>query len=284
MSLNQDSPTAQAHAYAARWQFQPDGDIFFTHSSLLWPVLRDGESLMLKIPNPDDDEAAGANVLRFFGGQGAVRLVESDGHVQLLERIVNDPSMPTLEQMALAGDDERATHIICDVIEQLHAVTGKVPDTLTPFRNRQIHMRQYVEEGRVKPADRPRFDDAYDLTTELIAETKNTERLLHGDIHHFNVMHAARGWLAIDPKGILGPRVYEYAALFINPWGNEAAITPARMERRASIIAERSGIDKKLLLAFAYIHAMQCAAWSLHEPSQIFCLACGETAAKLVQA
>jgi len=81
---------ATADAALARWGCTPDGDVFFTHSSLLWPVTRDGDALMLKVPDPGDDEAHGAAVLRYFDGHGAVRLVDSDGHVQLLERVGTD--------------------------------------------------------------------------------------------------------------------------------------------------------------------------------------------------
>jgi streptomycin 6-kinase len=31
--------------------------------------------------------------------------------------------------------------------------------------------------------------------------------VLHGDIHHDNILHfGERGWLAIDPKGLIGER------------------------------------------------------------------------------
>src|SRR5438067_1309862 len=42
--------------------------------------------------------------------------------------------------------------------------------------------------------------------------------LLHGDLHHENILAAARQpWLAIDPKGVVGEPAYEAGALLRNP-------------------------------------------------------------------
>ena len=42
--------------------------------------------------------------------------------------------------------------------------------------------------------------------------------LLHGDLHHGNVLSARRRpWLAIDPKGVVGERAFDAGALLYNP-------------------------------------------------------------------
>jgi streptomycin 6-kinase len=282
--MNKEEFTALAHAAVQQWNCEPDGDIFFTHSSLLWPVKHVDEKLLLKIAKPDDDEAYAADMLRYYNGHGAVKLIKSSDTVQLLEKLESDPAKLTLQQMVMAGQADAATHIICDVIGQLHAVPPPADPlrNLIPFRQRSDDMRKHVNEGRVKPTERPFFQLAYDLCDELIAETRDTQRPLHGDIHHGNIMNSSRGWLAIDPKGILGPRVYEYANSLCNPdTATEIIAEPAHMERQASLMAERAGLDKKLLLQFAFLHAMQGAAWSLDDPYQRHWLACAKTSAAL---
>ena len=44
--------------------------------------------------------------------------------------------------------------------------------------------------------------------------------LMHGDFHHYNILSSERGWLVIDPKGVIGPACYEVGPLLINPWGD----------------------------------------------------------------
>jgi streptomycin 6-kinase len=58
---------------------------------------------------------------------------------------------------------------------------------------------------------------------------------LHGDIHHGNILDfGERGWLAIDPKGLIGERGFDYANNFCNP---DAAIAtrPGRLVGQAVV-------------------------------------------------
>jgi hypothetical protein len=42
--------------------------------------------------------------------------------------------------------------------------------------------------------------------------------VLHGDMHHENILKfSSRGWLAIDPKGLVGERGFDYANIFCKP-------------------------------------------------------------------
>lgn len=285
MDIDQDAFKALTQTYLDKWKCHPDGEIFFTHSSLLWPLTRGAEKLMLKIVNPDDDEANSGETLAYFSGYGAVKIIESDAHVMLLERISDSANTTSLEDMVLNGQDDQATHIICDVIEQLHSVPHDIPapQSLLPFRQRSHTMREHMREGRVAAKDLPLFQKAYDMYDDIVAAAEGTERVLHGDIHHFNLIHSdSRGWLAIDPKGIWGPRVYEYANTLCNPYKHQNIVgTINRMDRQAGIIAERAGLDKDILLNFTFLHACQCSAWSLHDPDQDYWLACVHTAAHL---
>lgn len=287
MEINEAEYKKQAENYLKKWKCLPDGEVFFTHSSLLWPVKTGQNSLMLKIVKPDDDEANSAEVLSYYDGNGAVRVVEFDENIQLLERAISNKDISSLENMVLNGNDDQATHIICDVIEKLHKTSSKKesPKNLIPFRERSETMRQHLKEGRVKDIDRPIFQRAYDMYDDLIEQTQDKETVLHGDIHHFNILSDKnRGWLAIDPKGILGPRVYEYANSLCNPYMHESIVADSnRMERQASIIAERANLNIDSLLNFTFLHACQCAAWSLFEPDKGYWLACVKTAAKLAK-
>ncbi len=284
MDIDEDKFRSLALDFIKRWNCKQDGECFFTHSSLIWPVTRSSEKLILKIVKPDDDEAHAGEILEFYDGHGAVKLNKSQDNVQLLERVATD-NMPSLENMVLHGQDDDATHIICNVIEQLHSISGSESQLnhLIPFRSRSDTMRKHVEEGRVEPEDRPIFNIAERLCEDLIAETQDMQMPLHGDVHHFNIMHSAeRGWLAIDPKGIYGPRVYEYANLLCNPYGCKNVVADVkRMARQTKIVSERAALDVQLLYQFTFLHACQCMAWSLYDPDKTYWRACVLTAAKL---
>lgn len=41
---------------------------------------------------------------------------------------------------------------------------------------------------------------------------------LHGNLHHDNALNfRARGWLALDPKQLVGERGVDFANIFTNP-------------------------------------------------------------------
>nr|WP_274378954.1 aminoglycoside phosphotransferase family protein [Deinococcus cavernae] len=61
------------------------------------------------------------------------------------------------------------------------------------------------------------YATAWSIAQELLNDPQDTTAL-HGDLHHGNVLHSpARGWLLIDPKGLVGERGFDYANIFYNP-------------------------------------------------------------------
>ena len=55
------------------------------------------------------------------------------------------------------------------------------------------------------------------VADELLREQREIV-VLHGDAHHGNVLDfGQRGWLAIDPKRVMGERCYDYVNVLCNP-------------------------------------------------------------------
>jgi streptomycin 6-kinase len=87
--------------------------------------------------------------------------------------------------------------------------------------------------------------------------------VLHGDLHHNNVLDGGeRGWLVIDPKGVLGERAYEYATTLCNP-DADLALAPGRLARQAGVIARAARLDRERLLRWVLAHAGVSAAWCM---------------------
>ena len=104
---------------------------------------------------------------------------------------------------------------------------------------------------------------------------------LHGDLHHDNVLDfgldfgqpgtgGGRGWLAIDPKGLLGARGFDYGNLFSNPQQpgevrSEVALRPGVFERRLGIAAAASGLEAACLLRWIAAYSGLSAAWIIDD-------------------
>jgi streptomycin 6-kinase len=88
---------------------------------------------------------------------------------------------------------------------------------------------------------------------------------LHGDIHHGNVLHfGGCGWLAIDPKGLIGEAGFDYVNILRNP-DPAAAAHPGRFKARLATIGAETGIPAPRLIDWAIAFFGLSAAWSMEE-------------------
>jgi streptomycin 6-kinase len=261
--------------YLTRWGLTPDGTPIATRSSDLLPVRRAGMPAMLKIAR-EAEERRGGLLMSWWGGEGAARVLMQEGDAMLLERATGTGS---LVEMARGGRDDEASRIICAVAARLHAARRCRPSELIPLPRWFAALEPAsVWHGGV-------LNQAASTALELLAEPEEVV-VLHGDIHHGNVLDfGPRGWLAIDPKGLVGERGFDYANLFCNP-DLASATAPGRLARQATVVAEAARLDRRRLLRWIVAWAGLSAAWLLEdeETAQIPLVVGGLAAAELASA
>jgi streptomycin 6-kinase len=106
-----------------------------------------------------------------------------------------------------------------------------------------------------------------DAARTLLADPREVG-MLHGDLHHDNVLSfGARGWLAIDPKWLIGERGFDFANIFTNPDLADpscpVATEPGRFARRLEAVAEAAGLERRRLLHWILAWTGLSAAWFL---------------------
>jgi streptomycin 6-kinase len=260
--------------WLSRWGLAADGPPFTTRfGSHLLPVLCDGEPAMLKIAVHEEERRGGA-LMEWWGGVGAARVLRREADALVLERVAGERS---LAAMALDGRDDEATAILCETAMRLHAPRATpAPDTLIPLDP------WFASLSLAEVAHGGTFTKSAVAAAELLAEPRDVV-VLHGDYHHDNVLDGGeRGWLVIDPKGLIGERGFEYANLFRNPTA-EQALAPGVLAKRAAIVAERAQLEPSRLLKWVLAYAGLGAAWSIesgHDPAPG--LAIAEAAAKVL--
>lgn len=236
------------------WRLKPDGAPFVTlFGSRLAPVRRDGRAAMLKIAG-GEEERLGAALMSWWAGDGAAEVLASDGPALLLERLAGPRS---LAAMARHGQDDEATHILCQAVARLHSARpAPPPPSLVPLPVWFGALGPAAERyGGVLKASRRAAD-------QLLASPRD-ERPLHGDLHHDNVLDGgARGWLAIDPKGLIGDRGFDYANIVCNPDIATAGATGVLM-RRARIVAAAADLELDRYLHWVLAYAGLSASWTL---------------------
>ena len=120
--------------------------------------------------------------------------------------------------------------------------------------------------GSTGPIEKDLVERAEGAVKEFFAED-HTPMLIHGDLHHFNILKSERGWLAIDPKGVIGPAAYEVGPLLLNPWSeiNNPADWLRITERRIAILSDRLGFERERIRTWGLAHAVLSAWWSLED-------------------
>ncbi|MDR6216475.1 aminoglycoside phosphotransferase family protein [Deinococcus soli (ex Cha et al. 2016)] len=239
--------------YVMRWNLTPDGAAIHTTSSDLMPVRWQGRAAMLKVAR-SAEEVRGHDLMVWLHGQGAARVFKREGAALLLERL--EPT-PALADWALAGQDDGATRVLCGAAAGVHVARGRPWPELPglPRWFRSLEATQGQGEG---------FTLAWATAQRLLSEPRDV-RPLHGDLHHGNVLHSPeRGWLVIDPKGLIGEQTFDFANMLCNP-APDHALRPGRLERQSALIAREAGLDRTRLLAWVGAYAGLSAAWHLED-------------------
>ncbi len=239
--------------YLTRWNLTPDGEPIITSTSRLLPVRCKEAPAMLKIALVPEEKGGGA-LMAWWEGDGAARVLAQSEDAVLLERATGSRS---LTEMARSGRDDDACRILCEVVARLHAPRSSAPEA--------VPLTVWFEE--LAPAAKLHggiFSRCAETARELLAYPQD-EGILHGDIHHENILDfGERGWLAIDPKRLWGERGFDYANLFCNPNG-ETATAPGRLARRTDVVAAAAGLDRRRLLKWVLAWAGLSAVWMIED-------------------
>jgi streptomycin 6-kinase len=244
-------PSAEMRRRLDAWGVTPTGPGFRTPSSELMPGARLGRPAMLKIALVDE-EVRGATLLQWWGGRGAAEVLERDGGATLMTRATGPRD---LAAMADSGEDSVATRILVRTAVALHAHPAPASGDgvqLVPLRR---WFRALLTAGTSDPFLRKAAELAERL---MIGTTPADVAVLHGDIHHGNVLDFGDTWAAIDPKGLIGHRAFDIANILCNPTeGSALANLPARLE----IISAEARLDARVVMDWTIAWCGLSLAW-----------------------
>jgi len=240
--------------YIALWGLIPDGTPVFTPSSCLLPVRFNNRPAMLKVAK-EEEESRGNRLMAWWNGAGAARVFAQEDDALLMERLSGDG---TLAAMARSGSDDEASRIICNVAARLHAPRRLPVPAMIPLAVWFEDLRSAADQhGGI-------FATAAATARDLLSDSKDIA-VLHGDIHHGNILSTEdRGWVAIDPKGLLGERCFDFANIFCNP-DDDTAIAPGRLFRQVAVVAAAGQIEPVRLMRWILAYAALSASWLLQD-------------------
>lgn len=213
--------------------------------------------VVLKMGVPEREFRAEMTTLRWNQGRSLPQCFDADPDQGWLLMARIRPGTP----LSRARDDAEGVRAAARLLRQLWQDPPAEPD-LIPLKDWFDHAWTHIlpqVDGTI-PADWLACLDEF-----LPAVLESESVLLHGDLHHTNILRSAEGWQAIDPKGLVGPRGYDIAPFLLNPWpqalqGPDAA---ARLRTRIHLFHQLLGLPEADLRRWGLAHAVLSTLWDI---------------------
>jgi streptomycin 6-kinase len=223
------------------------------------PAVRaDGTAAVLKVSFPSSDFDHELAATRAFDGHMCARLLEADAETAttLLERVEPGAMLHTL------GDDEAEVSIAAAIMRGLRRPPPEGHDFPRARDWLTAALAPDALPGRKR--EMPWIPRSLDRIADIAADAE-PEYLLHGDLHHMNILSGQREhWLAIDPHGVVGDAAWEIAPFLFNNLEHVMMADKARIiRRRADQFAEELDLDRTRVYAWSAVRCIQSAFWSL---------------------
>jgi len=238
------------------------------------------QNIIVKFCLPGDEADNEIDALNAMSSDGIVQLIDYDKKqgVLLLEECLPGNTLASVD------DEHKATRIIANIIKKIQK--PKADDHCFPSTHdwfKRLESKVELPSG----FQSSHLDKAKNIAMAL-HQNMGEPVLLHGDLHHFNILSAQRQpWLAIDPKGVIGPPEYECGAFLRNPIPEIASKPDLKpiLASRVDVFAEMLGYDRQVIISWGYAQAILASVWCIDMKSddwRVF-LSCANTLFKLLE-
>lgn len=155
--------------------------------------------------------------------------------------------MPGITLKQIQGiDNDAKLRICCELTAKLHCSPlelnhsfPKISDWLKIFDQEWQIPEQYLKLARK-------------LRDKLLTFTE-PRILLHGDLHHDNILKHEKEWLIIDPKGVIGYPINEVWAYVLD------------IETDTRFIAEFFNYELPTVRSWYFVHLLLASCWCLED-------------------
>ena len=230
---------------------------------------RDGTGAVLKLPLPDRDVAAEADILRRAGGNGYVRLLafDADCGAMLLEELG-----PALDGSGLGPESQ--LDVLADALALAWAVGPGVGEGVPT--DKALALGRFIEAAWRRLTE-PCADVVVHAALACAERRsagfdRSAAVLVHGDPHAANAFRvpaprvgAPHGFVLIDPEPFLGDRQYDLGVA-LRGWCAQVLAAPHPVcltERFARRLAAHTGLDEHAVWEWAYLERVSTGLYCL---------------------
>ncbi|PCJ19113.1 MAG: hypothetical protein COB02_08670 [Candidatus Cloacimonadota bacterium] len=248
--------------YEKKWKLTKINKILTTSTGLIYQVTSNYGLSVLKIFTElgIKDELHGATA--FFkncSGNGTAFLFENDERAQLIEFL----SPPNLYFFSKNNLEQKASKVFIKIIKEIHSI--KTIENKKSLTNLEDLFEVLNSANFPKKLDK-NLVIARELSNHLLRSQKK-EVLLHGDLHHENVLKRINGeYVCFDPKGLFGDPSYEIATILKNPWAfSDVSQDIGSFKQRVEIFSKSLDLPKARIIQFTFVHLCLSIIWAIED-------------------
>jgi len=230
---------------------------------------RGAQQCVLKVGLPQPEQLTEIEALRLFSSNRVVPVLDWDEpkRALLMERV-----RPGLTLRGLLANPA----LDCDLVH--HAAPLLTSIQVPADKNDHLPTYQDWLKGAFDVAtfeQTPRLAAHVELANKfnrVLTKKWRDVSVLHGDLHHENILQdSALGWVAIDPKGVIGPRIYDCGRFIHNflPYSGQDGAGPETVVsdsdlvfKRCQRLSELSRYPVEDLIAVGFIDLALATCWS----------------------
>lgn len=219
-------------------------------------IKQNGEEVVVKIglPQHKDLKAESAALKRFGRSGGMVKLLSehTDQGILILEKL-NPGTM-----LSEIKSDETAVSIAASIMKKIWV----------PFSDQHSfpHLSDWM--NGLKNSEQNVISDYIMQKAKLLFEelvnTISHPILLHGDLHQDNILRSGNGWLAIDPKGVIGEAEYEVTSFCKNYLFDKNNPLDV-LEKRIDFFEKELGLNRARITNWGFCQSVLSACWCLED-------------------
>lgn len=221
----------------------------------------DGNSVILKLGLPGFDFTNEWKTVQAYDGIGCAKVLDADPELgaMLLEQLT--PGIMLSEE-----EDEEV--VLQNFVKVWKTLRREVPANFRgpDLWNWMEGLQRYLDTTKNdhRPISELEVRQAYQYFVE-VTDSSSKPELLHGDLHHENILFSSeKGWLAIDPKGVIGDSYFDVVSFLINQLEHKEQ--PKEIVRnRIEYLIEKLSFDKERLLKAAIALATLYACWGVED-------------------
>ncbi len=199
---------------------------------------QDLKPVILKLSLDPEDLKREAEALQAFSGYGGIDIIDYQPNALLMIRATPGHSLSVKRDEALK--------IACEIAKKLHQAPIPKNNSFLTIESRFA----YLDQNWNIPIDH--LKRARELKQQISAMS-GQRVLLHGDLHHDNILANGNDWLVIDPKGVIGYPINEVWAFVMV------------IEKDLAFIAEYFNFELSDVVKCYYVHVVLSACWAVED-------------------